>query len=699
MMRRVYMADLRHDYGGVLSTDCMPLSVGYMKAVMDRDLPPEEVQASIFAYPSDLLEAMIAHPPDVLMVSNYVWNEALSLFFLRRAKALSRATLTVMGGPNIPVEPHRQIEFVSSRPEIDLYVLGEGDFVARDVVARFLEAGGLVEAMGEREIPSAIYRQPDGTLTRTEPPSRIRGRDINDIPSPWLTGIMDEFFDGKLAPIIETNRGCPFRCSFCVQGTGYYTKVTKFDVGRLGQEVEYIASRIRERSPNVGTLRIADANYGMYDRDTELSGFIGKAQRDYGWPTFIDATTGKNRADNIIRSMEQVNGALVLYQAVQSLDEEVLRNVRRSNIKLEAYGQMQVHVRGRGLRSSTDLILGLPGESLHSHLDALHRMIDLGVDQAHCFQAMLLKGADMESLATRREFKFRSRFRVLPKNFGEYGGEKVFDVEEIVVETDTLPFEDYVQCRKHHLTFSVFWNDSWFADVVALARSLGVKPSEWLSAMLEAMEEDDGPVGRFLADFVSETKGELFESRESCVAFYGRPESFERLCRGEIGDNLMYKYRAIASFFLWEEICRLALEATARLLEARGALERIPGFHELWIDLHRYVETKHATGTDLGTLLRPVDVVLGHEIDRWLKDGAPLDARPYRLDPRRTFRFRLSPEGARELESALAVWTARTIGLSKLVTRIKVTAQVRSCERKEDEPLELPSRPRQRRSA
>jgi len=34
----VYLADLRHNYGGVLSTDCMPLGVGYMKAVMDRDL-------------------------------------------------------------------------------------------------------------------------------------------------------------------------------------------------------------------------------------------------------------------------------------------------------------------------------------------------------------------------------------------------------------------------------------------------------------------------------------------------------------------------------------------------------------------------------------------------------------------------------------------------------------------------------------
>lgn len=54
-----------------------------------------------------------------------------------------------------------------------------------------------------------------------------------------------------------------------------------------------------------------------------------------------------------------MNGALVLYRAVQSLDENVLRNVKRTTIKLEAYEQLQAHMRGRGLRSNSDLILGL----------------------------------------------------------------------------------------------------------------------------------------------------------------------------------------------------------------------------------------------------------------------------------------------------------------------------------------------------
>ena len=79
MSINVYMADLRHNFGRGLSTDCMPLAVGYMKAVMDRDLP--DVQSRIFAYPDRLSEAIINHKPDVVMVGNYVWNEAIGLHF------------------------------------------------------------------------------------------------------------------------------------------------------------------------------------------------------------------------------------------------------------------------------------------------------------------------------------------------------------------------------------------------------------------------------------------------------------------------------------------------------------------------------------------------------------------------------------------------------------------------------------------
>ncbi|MBI2800513.1 MAG: radical SAM protein [Gammaproteobacteria bacterium] len=658
--------------------DAMPLGVGYIKAVMDEKFAARDVQVRIFAYPDVLLQAIEARPPHVLMVGNYMWNESLGHFFLRRVKKYNPDVLAIMGGPNISKEPVRQLEYVATHPEIDLYIHGEADFTAAEIVDAFVDSGRSIARLMERELPSSVYRR-NGELVRSE--TRARLRSLDDIVSPYLSGAMDEFFDGRLAPMLETNRGCPFKCKFCVQGTEFYNKVTHFDLERLRAEIEYIARTIHERSPEMGTLRIADPNFGMYSRDVAIAEMIGQMQKRYGWPTFIDATTGKNKPERIIECLEKVNGALVLYQAVQSLDDEVLRNIDRSNIKLDAYQKIMVHVRGRGLRSNSDLILGLPGETKKSHLRGLYQLIDAGTDQAHCFQAMVLKGSDLETVEVRERYQFLTRFRVLPKNYGIYGGEKVFDIEEIIVGSDTLPFDDYVECRKHHMTFSVFWNDSWFADVVAFAAEMDIKPSKWLQEMLRALETaTSDPIRELLDGFVGETVGELFETRESCEAFYAHPDNFERLGRAEIGDNLMYKYRAKASFFVWKAICAAALEATRQLVLAAGAAERYPDFNQLWNDFHSYVECKHASGDSLDEVLRPVSTTLNFDIPRWIADGFPHETSNYRNGKRRAMTFRLSEEGARELESAFRVWSSGLAGLTKLVTRIRVTSQIRTCE-------------------
>src|ERR1700681_4090544 len=103
MTCNLYLADLRYNYSGVLANDCMPLGIAYIKAVMDRDAP--EIVSRLFVYPDALLRAIRSDPPDVLMLSNYVWNEALSLHFGKLAKQANADTMVVMGGPNISIEP------------------------------------------------------------------------------------------------------------------------------------------------------------------------------------------------------------------------------------------------------------------------------------------------------------------------------------------------------------------------------------------------------------------------------------------------------------------------------------------------------------------------------------------------------------------------------------------------------------------
>lgn len=677
MKSKVFLADLRYFYSGVLANDCMPLGVAYMKAVMDRDLP--DVESRLFVYPEKLWAALKEDTPDVLMVSNYMWCEALSFHMAKLFKRIKPDGLVVMGGPNISIEEERQKRYLEQHPEIDLYVLGEGDFLAAEVMRHYLDAGKDLEAFRRRAIPSCAYRREDGSIHHEK--MWDRHAEIEDIPSPWLTGIQDEFFDGRLAPLMETNRGCPFTCTFCVQGTRWYTKVHNFSVDRIKEEIRYVSRKIHELSPSMGTLRIADSNYGMFERDIEISEEIGRMQKQYGWPMYIDATTGKNRADRIIRSVEKVSGALVLYQAVQSLDENVLKNVKRQTIKLEAYEQLQVHMRGRGLRSNSDLILGLPGETLQTHMEGIRRLLDAGVSQVTNFQLMLLKGSELETEESRNLFQYKSMFRLLPKNFGIYGGEKVMDVEEIVVATDTLGFEDYIRARKHALATVAFWHDDHFLEAVRFAEKCGVKRSDWLFQLVPTMESDKRDIRQYVDSFEAETRGELFQSKEECLEFYSKEENWQRLMRSEIGDNLMHKYQAIASFRIWPSICALAMDVTRSLIEQTGKDKTIPDFERFWKDFSHYVFCQHAHGSAVEEIMAPVTATFTYDIDSWIEAGMPLDPSPYRLAEPEEFEFKLNEEAVHGLRAALQTWGAEIKGLTKLMKRIRVLWLTKQCRR------------------
>src|SRR5258707_3497293 len=255
-----------------------------------------------------------------------------------------------------------------------------------------------------------------------------------------------------------------------------------------------------------------------------------------------------------------------------------------------------MHMRGRGLRSNSDLILGLPGETIETHRKAIYGLLDAGVSQVTNFQLMMLKGSELEMVESRKQFQFETRFRVLPKNFGIDGGQKVFDIEEIVVATDSLPFDDYVNGRKFALASVAFWHDDLLEDCLRFTQSFGVKRSEWLRRIMAAMENDNGAVRRFLDDFVTETKNELFPTRESCIEYYSTEENFQRLLRGEIGDNLIHKYHAIATFHIWPDICRIGMEVGRELLIDAGAGYVLENFEEFWADFHRFMELRHAWG-------------------------------------------------------------------------------------------------------
>lgn len=639
----------------------MPLGVAFMKAVMDAELP--EVDSQIFAYPKNLKKAIDTAPPDVLMLTNYVWNERLTMEFAAYAKEKNPHCLTVVGGPNIPIEVERKIDFVRARPQIDVYALGEGDFYASEVIRRWMASHGDRRSFLENDLHSSVYRKNSEKYVATA--IRPRSRNLGDIPSPWLTGVLDKFFDGKLTPLIETNRGCPFTCTFCVQGTKWYTKVNYFDLDRIRQEIFYIAAKIDEKCPEQKMIRIADPNFGMFKRDIEIASYFGETQKRFDYPLMIDATTGKNQAENIIASIEQANGALAMYQAVQSLDETVLREIKRKNIKLETYQDIQVYVQGRGLRSSSDLILGLPGETLESHISTLKKTINSGTHKLNNFQGMLLKGSELETQASRMNYQFTTKFRLIPKTFGVYNGQHVFDIDEIVVSTNTLAFEEYLVARTYHFIISVFWNESRFSSLVELLEILGYQKWDFIQALYDNLDISNQVCSDLAASFREETSAELFDSPEALVAFYSRPDNFEKACSSVIGDNLIYKYRALSSFWYWDEICGLAFASVRRVIGSKVDIP--PAF---WKDWQKYTVNRYAHGRTVEAVLGTNSETFLFDIKAWLDTLDPNRIGEFRFAVPREITFELDADNRKHLGGAIKIWDYELKSMPMIVRRI-----------------------------
>ena len=145
-----------------------------------------------------------------------------------------------------------------------------------------------------------------------------RIKDINNIPSPYLTGVLDEFFDHPLVPLLETTRGCPFSCTFCADGLPEKSKIIRRNPERTKEELLYIAKRVK----NNNELMISDLNFGMYKQDLETAKMVAEIQKKYNYPTIIDTPAGKNMPERTIQVASTMKGWL-MGGAIQSTDSDV----------------------------------------------------------------------------------------------------------------------------------------------------------------------------------------------------------------------------------------------------------------------------------------------------------------------------------------------------------------------------------------
>ena len=441
---KIYLGDLTYDTV-TISAESIPLNIGFVAAYCKKQFG-ENVELTLFKYIGDLEKAINENPPDILALSNYVWNRNLSYEMFSMMSEIDSDTLLVWGGPNFPIDLPSQRKFMKKYSKIDVYVPVDGETGFANTVERALRS------RSHSEIRSTVLSEPiDGCVTRGENDEIkytipiIRIKTLDEIPSPYTTGLLDKFFDGKLTPMMQTNRGCPFHCTFCADGKDEVNRVTSFGLERVIDELNYITNHKHEKTHN---MIFSDLNFGMYPRDREISKHLAKLQTEHNYPDFIYISTGKNQKEKIIEAIKTLKDSMPLWMSVQSLDQNVLKNIRRDNISTDQMLALQPAIKDAGLQTRAEVILGLPGETHENHMKTLRDLVNARMDEIQVHTCMMLHGSEMGTPAERKKWDLHTKFRVLQRDFAKLSnGKTVLEFEEVSVSSPQMSFEEYVDMR------------------------------------------------------------------------------------------------------------------------------------------------------------------------------------------------------------------------------------------------------------
>lgn len=181
----------------------MPLAPFCLKKAVDEALPDVTTticDLNINDTQEDLLHRVMATEPDVLGISLYIWNRECAARLIRRIKALKPEIIVIVGGP----EATFSVDETFREMPIDYLLRGAGE-ESLPALLRLLMDGGDASA-----VPGACFRTADGLHTSLPAPAPAPRSDLYD--DTWHTAL-----NGRMA-YVETSRGCPFQCAFCLSG-------------------------------------------------------------------------------------------------------------------------------------------------------------------------------------------------------------------------------------------------------------------------------------------------------------------------------------------------------------------------------------------------------------------------------------------------------------------------------------------------
>ena len=585
---KVLLGDLRHHTIGVHST-YVPVGIGYIATYFEKILATQAFEIKIITHPDEALDLIDQWKPDILGLSSYVWNSNLSYRVCEYAKEKNEKMLTIFGGPEFPSGTGAHsfsetikkncLDYLKKKPSVDYYCYADGETGFTSCVEDYIKFNfDVIQMKKENIIPDGSmalsYNKQDlligKPIARLGLLNKVDGRDC--IPSPYLKGYLDKFLNGQFIPSFETARGCPFSCTFCDQGINT-TKMVSFSTRRMEAELSYACERVTKFS---GSRSIAfhDANWGMYIKDMDLTDHILKLINEKDWPQFIEISTPKNKRQQILDIDSKLKNRVQISLAQQSMNQETLKLIKRDNLTNKQYIEFVKELEKRNKSTGCELIIPLPNETKETYFRSTKILMDCGVSVA-TYTLMMLQGAELGREGTINKYGMKYKWRIAPRDFGTYRGKRIFDIERVCIANNTMPYEDYLTCRRFSL-LNHFFTYSVFTPIKKLLRKdLDISLYEFIFSIFETLENSkeiknnqklSEKLLKIYFDYSKESEDELYDSKEHIEEFFSNDENYSKLLKGELGDNLLRKYAAKLISNVLNEVIDLSIDTISELV-------------------------------------------------------------------------------------------------------------------------------------
>jgi radical SAM superfamily enzyme YgiQ (UPF0313 family) len=450
-----------------------------------------EVQECIFM--REEFEDVLARldNPELCLFSHYLWNDNYNLELAKRIKNKWPECIIIFGGPQVD---EIGFNFKMANPFVDSIVINEGEVSLHHLLNDYL-----------KDDLRPIYQ----IVKRVDPAG---------LPSPFVDGdilqkVVDDNPGIKWATCLETNRGCPFKCSFCDWGSLTQSKIKQFDLTKVYREWDWIVNN------GIEYVHIADANFGVfYDRDKEIVDYIVKKKKETDYPHNVSATWYKNSAAKMIglaKILEEVNLNKGFTLSVQSMNEETLESIERKNMEMSKLADMYAECDKQDVAYYTEFILGLPFETRQTWREGLCAAIEAG---CHFFIDVhpleVLKNSRFAKQVTEFNYEVFKFTVVMPNQIS-----RIPEMHNYVIASEFMSRQDYIDSWMWAWNVLHFHHYAWTQGIAKFARNhLGISYLDFYEDLLENCIKKDEFLNMLYEQQEHQLK-DFFWNTESDVVF------------------------------------------------------------------------------------------------------------------------------------------------------------------------------------